>query len=66
MMKAALKYQLGGNILSYVNDIVMASKKKETYFSDLAETFTNMREVRLKLNPEKCIFEITKGKVLVA
>jgi hypothetical protein len=42
----------------------VASKKKETYISDLAETFTNMREARLKLNPEKCIFWITKGKVL--
>jgi hypothetical protein len=30
----------------------------------LAETFVNMRKVRLKLNPEKCIFGITKGKVL--
>jgi hypothetical protein len=23
-----------------------------------------MREARLKLNPEKCVFRITKGKVL--
>jgi hypothetical protein len=65
MMKAALKDQVGRNILSYINDIVVASKKKETYISDLAETFTNMCETRLKLNAEKCIFEITKGKVLV-
>jgi hypothetical protein len=50
--------------LSYVDDIVVATKKKETYISDLAETFTNMHEVRLKLNPEKCIFGITKGKVI--
>jgi hypothetical protein len=28
------------------------------------ETFKNMREARLKLNPEKCIFGNTKGKVL--
>jgi hypothetical protein len=50
--------------LSYIDDIVMASKKKETDISDFVETFANMREARLKLNPEKCIFGITKVKVL--
>jgi hypothetical protein len=28
------------------------------------KTFANMGEARLMLNPEKCIFGITKGKVL--
>jgi hypothetical protein len=30
----------------------------------MCEAFTNMCEARLKLNPEKCIFGITSGKVL--
>jgi hypothetical protein len=64
MAKAALKDQVCRNVLSYVDDIVVVSKKKENYVADLAETFTNMREAKLKLNPEKCVFEITKGKVL--
>jgi hypothetical protein len=64
-MMAALKDQVGKNVMSYVDDIVVASKKKETYISNLAETFTNMREARLKLNPKNCIFGITKGKVLI-
>jgi hypothetical protein len=64
MMKAALKDQVDRNVLSYVNDIVMVSKKRENYIADLAETFTNMCEAKLKLNPEKCVFGITKGKVL--
>jgi hypothetical protein len=42
----------------------MASKKSATYISDQAETFTNMSEARLKLNLEKCIFGVTRGKVL--
>jgi hypothetical protein len=42
MMKAALKDQVGRNIISYVDDIVVVSKKKENYISELAETFTNM------------------------
>jgi hypothetical protein len=53
MMKVALKYQVNRNVLSYADVIVVASKKKATYISDLAETFANMREVRLKINPEK-------------
>jgi hypothetical protein len=64
MMKAALKDQVGRNVYSYVDDIVVASKKKTTYICDLAETFANMREAQLKLNPEKCVFWVTRGKVL--
>jgi hypothetical protein len=44
MMKTALKDQVGRNMLLYVDEIVMASKKKTTYISDLVETFANMRE----------------------
>jgi hypothetical protein len=32
--------------------------------SDLAVTFANLRAANLKLNPEKCVFGIDKGKVL--
>jgi hypothetical protein len=64
MTKEALLDQVGRNVLSYVDDIVVVSKKRENYITDLAETFANMHEARLKLNLEKCIFGITKGKVL--
>jgi hypothetical protein len=43
---------------------VTVSKKRENYVVDLVETFVNMHEVRLKLNPEKCVFGTTTGKVL--
>jgi hypothetical protein len=64
MTKAALKDQVGRNVLFYIDDIVVASRKNDTYISDLAETFANMCEVRLKLNPEKCIFGVTRGNIL--
>jgi hypothetical protein len=64
MTKVALKDQVGRNVLSYVDDIVVVSKKKQNYIADLGETFVNMREDKLKLNTEKCVFGITKGKVL--
>jgi hypothetical protein len=64
MTKAALKDQVDGNVLSYVGGIVVVNKKKENYLSDLAETFANKREANLKFNPKKCVFGITRGKVL--
>jgi hypothetical protein len=63
-MKAALKDQVGRNVLSYIDDIVVASRKKENSIFDLAKTFANMCEARLQLNPKKCVFGITRGKVL--
>jgi hypothetical protein len=59
MVKATLKDQVGRNVLSYVDDIVVASKKRASYISDLTKTFANMCEAKLKLNPEKCIFGVT-------
>ena len=52
------------NIIAYVDDIIMMSKKEEDHIADLKETFANLREVGLKLNPEKCVFDISKGKML--
>jgi hypothetical protein len=63
-MKAALKDQVSRNVLSYVDDIVIVSKMKENYIADLVETLINMREAKFKLNPNKCVFGVTKGKVL--
>jgi hypothetical protein len=42
MMKGILKEQMERNVFTYVDDIVVASRKKETQLQDLAETFTNM------------------------
>jgi hypothetical protein len=64
MMKAALKDQVSRNMLSYVDDIVMPSKKKTSYISDIAKTFANMSEAQLKLNQEKCVLGVLRSKVL--
>jgi hypothetical protein len=65
MMKAILKEQMERNAFAYVDDIVVASRKKETQLQDLAETFPNMCRAQLKLNLEKCVFSVSRGKVLV-
>jgi hypothetical protein len=56
MMKATLKDRVGRNVLSYVDDIMVMSKKKETYIFNLAETFTNMHQAQLKHNPKNAYF----------
>jgi hypothetical protein len=62
MMKAVLKDQVGKNILSYVDDIVVFSKKKEDYLLDLVETFASMREAKLKLIPENVCLGLQGGR----
>jgi hypothetical protein len=64
MTKAILKEQIERNVFTYVDDIVVASRKKETQIQYLDETFTNMRRVQLKLNPKKYIFGVQRGRVL--
>jgi hypothetical protein len=49
---------------TYVNNIIVKSDKKGTHIQDLQETFKNLRKSGLKLNPDKCIFGIKKGKIL--
>lgn len=59
-----LKDQVRCNKFTYVDDIIVASKNKTDHLIDLVETFAGMREARLRLNLEKCVFGIHKGKVL--
>jgi ribonuclease HI len=64
MIAIVLHPQLRRNISAYVDDIVVKSVQRKDHISDLAETFANMRAANLKLNLEKCVFGIHKGKVL--
>jgi hypothetical protein len=40
------------------------SKNEEDHIADLKETFANLRVAGLKLNPEKCVFSLSRGKML--
>jgi hypothetical protein len=64
MMKAILKEQMEKNVFTYVDDIVVVSRKKETQLQDLPETSASLRRAQLKLNPDKCMFGVSRGKVL--
>jgi hypothetical protein len=64
MIAIVLHRQLQRNILAYVDDIVVKSTQRKDHISDLAETFANLRAANLRLNLEKCVFDIHNGKVL--
>jgi hypothetical protein len=64
MTKSILGPQLQRNIIAYVDNIVVMGKKEEDHIADLKETFANLRQAGLKLNPKKCAFRVSKGKML--
>jgi ribonuclease HI len=64
MIAKVLHSQIGRNVLTYVDDIIVKSTKQENHIADLQETFANFRQAGLKLNPEKCVCGVKKGKFL--
>ena len=64
LMHIALEWQLGRNAKAYVDDIVVKSCEARALILDLEETFENLRQVNLRLNPEKCVFGVPSGKLL--
>jgi ribonuclease HI len=64
MTARVLHSQISRNVLTYVDDIIFKSTKQENHIADLQETFANFKQAGLKLNPEKCVFGVKKGKFL--
>ena len=48
----------------YVDDVVVKTKVWSTLVEDLSLVFDRLRVTRTKLNPEKCIFGVSAGKLL--
>jgi hypothetical protein len=59
-----LESQIGRNVEAYINDIVVKSEKREDLLDDLKETFDNQRKSKMMLNPKKCVFGVSSGKLL--
>jgi hypothetical protein len=51
LTNSKLEEQLGHNVFTYVDDIVVTSKNEEDHIADLVKTFARMCEARLRLNP---------------
>jgi hypothetical protein len=63
-IQACFKRQLNKNIEAYVDDVIVKTRNSETLIADLEETFASLREYRWKLNPNKCVFGVSYGKLL--
>jgi hypothetical protein len=48
----------------YINDIVVKTKRGSTLVEDLTLVFDKLRATRTKLNPDKCVFGVSIGKLL--
>ncbi|GKV35459.1 hypothetical protein SLEP1_g43722 [Rubroshorea leprosula] len=64
MVTIVFRAQIGRNLEVYVDDIVVKSLKADNHLTDLEETFNNLRQNRMRLNPAKCIFGVESGKFL--
>ena len=48
----------------YMDDLLVFSKDLSTHISDLRQVFNRCCEYEISLNPKKCSFGVTKGKLL--
>jgi len=48
----------------YVDDVLVKSKTKARHAEVLAKVLERLREYQLKMNPKKCVFGVSSGKLL--
>jgi hypothetical protein len=59
-----LENQIGRNVEAYIDDIVVKSEKHWDLLDDLKETFNNLCKFKMMVNPKKCVFGVSSGKLL--
>ena len=64
MIQTCLEKQNDKIVEAYVDDVVIKTRHVETLRDDLRLTFDNLRTYDIKLNPEKCVFDVPSGKLL--
>ena len=47
----------------YVDDMIAKSQEGENHPTNLKKLFERLRKYRLKMNPSKCTFMVTFGKL---
>jgi hypothetical protein len=48
----------------YVDDMITKSRTKQDHLTDLRKLFQRLKKYKLRLNPNKCAFGVTSGKLL--
>ena len=63
-MKKMFAYQIGRNVQVSVDNMLVKNWKEDDHLDDLKETFDTLCFYNMKLNPSKCVFRVTIGKLL--
>ena len=61
---ALLHDMMHNEIEVYVDDMIIKSKVRKGHIANLRKFFKRIKEYRLRLNPQKCTFKVTAGKLL--
>jgi hypothetical protein len=56
--------QIGRNVEVYVDVMLVKGIQATKHIEDLRETFQTLRKYKMKLNPMKCAFRVSSGKIL--
>jgi hypothetical protein len=59
-----LEAHIGRSVEASIDNIVVNLKKQGDMLDDLKETFDNLRMYKMMLNPKKCMFGVSLGKLL--
>lgn len=64
MMNKVFKSQIGRILEVCMDGMIVKTKSKVDHIADSMEVFAEMRKHNMRLNPEKCTFEVRTGKFL--
>ena len=64
MATALLHDMMHNEVEVYVDDMIVKANNREGHIVNLRKFFERIKEYRLRLNPQKCTFGITTGKLL--
>ena len=63
-MDIAFRGLIGRSVVVYLDDITIFSKKRGEHAFHLKQIFEHCRKYGISLNPKKCVFAVTEGKLL--
>jgi len=63
-MDKVFSHLMGKCVEVYVDDMVVKSPSHHQHAQDLSAVFSALRQYNLRLNPDKCIFSVNRGKFL--
>jgi hypothetical protein len=62
-MQHVFEDHIGRTVEAYVDDIVVKTRKEDDLVDDLRIAFGCLRANGVKLNPEKCVFDVPRGRL---